>query len=179
MYQRKRKACLIDIGKKEYGFDLEYEEALYLFHCGSKLARKQWKKLKKVDKDNGCSYTIWKQHVLDKYSCIEDNENFNAYLKQCERNEGDFLESTKLICAACLSAMFTFILTNLMDWLIKNINGGNVINYIATVIIYIISVGSMVIVMFFVIKDVNEMISKDNVRRSMYKDIQRILKSLK
>lgn len=51
MYKRSRKECLKDIGKKEYGFDIEREEIIYLYHCGMKLSRKQWKKLDEIEKD--------------------------------------------------------------------------------------------------------------------------------
>ena len=144
MYKRSRKECLKDIGKKEYGFDIEREEIIYLYHCGMKLSRKQWKKLDEIEKDGGCSYKKWEQYIKQKY-LTENNEEFKGFLRQFLVVQENFLETGQIICAALLGALFATF-ASVGQEIMSGIDDLSICNFILSLVVQFV-----IIVLFFAI----------------------------
>lgn len=171
MYKRAKKNCVIDIGEKEYGFNFEYEEALYLYHCGQQLKRKQWKKLKEEDMADGCSYIKWRQHIIKKYSNMWENDNFRAYIRLQKGLKSEYLDFSRELMNAWIPVVLTILATESIDYFERKTNAGltNVMvqNIIFTILIIIIGINSLNIVA--------KRIAFDVTQKRMYEDIYNIL----
>lgn len=175
MYKISRKECLKDIGKKEYGFDIEREEIIYLYHCGMKLSRKQWKKLDEIEKDGGCSYKKWEQYIKQKY-LTENNEEFKGFLRQFLVVQENFLETGQIICAALLGALFATF-ASVGQEIMSGIDDLSICNFILSLVVqFVIIVLFFAICSFYVIRTVNNITFLEKARKNMCKDILEILK---
>ena len=175
MNNRNRKECLKEIGVKEYNFNIEYEEALYLYHCGMKLSRSQWRKLDGKEIENGCSYLQWENHVKQKFS-DKKNPEFMAFLRQFLVIKENFLETGQIICAALMASLFTAF-ASVGENMLSNLNNSDIGNLIIISIIDFAIIAFLFLVCsIFAIKTVKDIIFRDKARKNMCQDIIEILK---
>lgn len=103
----KRKSFIKANGIKNYGFNFKKEFNKYLFLCGERIKKSQWKKLD--DNDKFYTYEQWETSIKTKYSVysIKALEQFYKYLNHCQRK----VQPDKEFINPYISALFTLIMT--------------------------------------------------------------------
>ncbi|MCI8427443.1 MAG: hypothetical protein HFJ03_07930 [Lachnospira sp.] len=109
--RNKRKSFIKANGIKNYGFDFDKEFNKYLFLCGEKIKKSQWKKLD--DNDKFYTYEEWETSIKNKYTVysMKALEQFYKYLNHCQRKIQPHKEFINPYVSALFTAVMTFYIT--------------------------------------------------------------------
>lgn len=138
MFKRKKsKRNLDNIGRMQYGFDLEYEKNIYLYVSACYMKKKQKKALEEKHKFN--TYQEWREYIRNRYACMDKIwlESFSRYLNQKVRT----VELSNAYFVLCSSAVLSVFLAELLKFIIIDkipINNDGTWQYVLSVLIYAI-----------------------------------------
>lgn len=170
MVKRKnRNKFFYENGVGNYDFNFNKEIRKYIFLCGEKMTRKQWKLLQEDEKFY--AYEEWKSYIENKYSNYPVNglREFSRYLNHMLRKTLPTKEFISPYASAILSCVLTFYVAE-----ISNIGFGN---SVMLVVLFIILIFLCFSIGYLVIKLV-QLFWHNSIKECFYKDYKEIIDNI-
>ena len=165
--RNKRKSFIKANGIKNYGFDFDKEFNKYLFLCGEKIKKSQWKKLD--DNDKFYTYEEWETSIKNKYTVysMKALEQFYKYLNHCQRK----IQPHKEFINTYVSALFAFII----GFGVNTLSGIDIIDEQVIARIWLVFI---IIIFSFVIKIGIRLFTNKNITYDFYSDYKEIIDNI-
>lgn len=169
MIRKDRKKIIHQNGIENYCFDYNKELRIYLFLCGERLSKKEYKKLQ--DNEKMYTYAEWKSYIRNKYIKYSINalKEFSKYLNHRGRLYSPEREFINPMVSAIVSAFISFIITQYS--MMANIGSVSV----AFGIVMILVVLFMGIFAGYFIVKISEIFFDNSIKENLFKDYKEII----
>lgn len=162
------------IGKRRFGFDIQFEKNIYCCLCCSHGSKKILKKLDSEFIFN--SYHQWKQYIKDKYAFYDKKDliEFSRYLNQNIREIKPICEFWNLF----IPVILTILLTYSVNEIIRPVFAKTLFSFWSVIIIFLVLMVLIFLPLIIFTWHVYLPLIDNNIEENFFKDYKEIIDEL-